>query len=192
MRSMESGGRSPIDSKVIKTARCTIKTVGDDQLGQLLDVYRECEDFLSLGPQPKASLEMVRADLEQSKTEGGTYCGIWDSQGEIIGIVDFIAGGYDGEAEQGFLSLLMISKSHRGLGIGTEIVAAIEERLMEGYGVTTMLSAVQSNNHAAMCFWQRMGYRVVTGPEPQQDGTVTCGLRKDLACQATRPQEDTL
>jgi hypothetical protein len=30
----------------------------------VLEVYRQCEDFLSLGPEPKASLAMVRKDID--------------------------------------------------------------------------------------------------------------------------------
>jgi RimJ/RimL family protein N-acetyltransferase len=160
--------------------RFTVRPVDDSQLRQLLRVYRACEDFLVLGPEPRASLEMIRADIEHSRAEGGTFCGIWDAQGRIIGVVDFVACGFEGVAEHGFLSLLMISKPHRRQGAGAEVVRAIERRLIHDHGITTMLSAVQTNNRPAIRFWQKMGYAIVSSPEPQQDGTVTYMLSKPL------------
>lgn len=165
---------------MITTRRYTVKPVDENELDSVLEVYRSSEEFLALGPQPRASLEMIRSDMELSKTECGTYCGIWDSECRMIGIVDFVADCFDGVRGHGFLSLLMISASRRGLGIGTEIVTAIEQEIAREYGVTTILSAVQTNNYPAIRFWRKMGYRIVSGPEPQQDGTVTYRLSKSL------------
>jgi ribosomal protein S18 acetylase RimI-like enzyme len=169
----------PQESRVIETLRCTIKRVDASQADCLLGVYRACEDFLALGPQSQASVEMVRADLEHSRIEGGVCCGVWNRQGELIGVVDYIASGFEGVAEQGFMSLLMLVPSHRAAGIGTEVVTAIERRLAEN-GIATVLSAVQTNNTPAIRFWQKMGYRIESGPEPQEDGTVTYRLKKQL------------
>ncbi|MDP2807102.1 MAG: hypothetical protein Q8O74_03060 [bacterium] len=46
-------------------------------LPQVLVVYKQCEDFLSLGPMPKASMDMVKADFDHSKEENGLFCGIY-------------------------------------------------------------------------------------------------------------------
>jgi len=166
---------------MIRTKRCRIEPIDRSHLDSVIEVYRECEDFLALGPQPKASLEMVLSDVELSRTEYGTYCGIWDSADVMIGIVDYVAGGFEGTTETGFLSLLMIAVSRRGSGFGAEVVSAIEHVLAEEFGVTTVLSAVQVNNEPAIRFWARMGYQTASGPEPQLDGTVTYRLKKDIS-----------
>ena len=56
-----------------------------EQQRKHLEVYRRCEDFLALGPEPKASLEMVLADLEISRQEGGCFCGIYGPTGNMLG-----------------------------------------------------------------------------------------------------------
>jgi hypothetical protein len=52
-----------------------IRPAGMPDLDALLDLYRQCEDFLALGPQPQASREMVLADLVLSEPEDGRFTG---------------------------------------------------------------------------------------------------------------------
>src|SRR5512143_3408157 len=54
-----------------------IRPIVDSDLPALLEVYRQCEDFLALGPDPHASPEMVEKDRALSRQEGGIYCGIF-------------------------------------------------------------------------------------------------------------------
>jgi len=63
---------------IIKVQGCTIRPVeqNEAELEQVLAVYRQCEDFLALGPVAMASLEMVAADLALSGLKGGTFCAI--------------------------------------------------------------------------------------------------------------------
>lgn len=123
---------------------------------------------------------MVRQDLALSTAEGGVFCGIY-AAGQPIGVVGFIPRGAGGRPEHAFLSLLMIAAPHRRQGIGREVVALIEDEIERDPGITTILSAVQRNNPAAICFWRRSGYRIASGPALQADGTITYLLRKDLA-----------
>src|SRR5512140_667494 len=63
----------------------------DGELAAILEVYRQCEDFLSLGPVSVASMHMVENDLEISKKEDGIFCLIYrsDSQ-DVLGVFDFV------------------------------------------------------------------------------------------------------
>ncbi len=54
-----------------------IRPITDSDLPAVLEVYRQSEDFLALGPDPHASPEMVEKDRELSRQEGGVYCGIF-------------------------------------------------------------------------------------------------------------------
>ncbi len=83
----------------IQGPRVEIRPVGEDELDAVLGVYRQCEDFLALGPQPHASMEMVLDDVSHSRDEGGLFCGIFDAEGKMIGIVDFVPGMYRGRPE---------------------------------------------------------------------------------------------
>ncbi len=103
------------------------------ELDQILEVYRACEDFLSLGPVAQASTAMVEADLVHSREDGGIFCGIFDPQGNrMLGIVDFIPSGYADDPELAFLSLLMIAAPYRQQGLGQAIVQAVEEWIAQG------------------------------------------------------------
>ncbi len=72
----------------------------ETDLFAILEVYHQCEDFLSLGPVPVASMEMVQSDLKQSKDQGGIFCLICSAQtGEVWGIVDYIPAGFEGDPQ---------------------------------------------------------------------------------------------
>ena len=60
-----------------------IRPVTQDNLDAVLEVYQHCEDFLALGPVATASMEMVLKDIEISKNEGGTFCGIYTADGKM-------------------------------------------------------------------------------------------------------------
>lgn len=158
----------------------TIRPVAPDEYVAVLDVYRQCEDFLALGPVATASMSMVRADLEHSQNEGGLFCGIFEPDGRMIGVVDYVPGGYQGDPQAAFLSLLMIAAPFRSRGIGQAVVAALEHEIMQDARVNVILSGVQVNNPGAIRFWQRNGYRIVSAPRLHPDQTTAVDLRKDL------------
>jgi ribosomal protein S18 acetylase RimI-like enzyme len=152
----------------------------NDDLGAVLSVYQQCEDFLALGPIPTASLEMVLKDIKVSRDHGGQFCGIFTDKGEMIGIVDYIPNNFEGEPHIAFLSLLMICKPYRKQGVGKVVVDEVENEIRKGSQVRTILSAVQVNNPQAVQFWRRNGYKIISGPELLPDQTMVFGLRKDF------------
>jgi ribosomal protein S18 acetylase RimI-like enzyme len=159
----------------------TIRPVRNDEIGSIVELYRACEDFLSLGPQPHASREMVVADQEASTQEGGIFCGIYhgfSSQQELIGVTDFVPTMWEGQASRAFISLLMILPSYRSQGIGEHVVRWIEHRVQENPHVTSIETAVQVNNPGAVRFWCRLGYIIESGPELRPDQTRTFRLKK--------------
>jgi ribosomal protein S18 acetylase RimI-like enzyme len=162
--------------------RLYIRPITPDELDAVLDVYRQCEDFLALGPVPTASMEMVLQDLEISRHEDGIFCGIYDAaSGQMIGVVDYVLHNFEGNPHHAFLSLLMIAMPYRQQGVGKAVVEAIESEIRKDAQVTVILSGVQINNPQAVQFWQKRGYRIVSGPTLMPDQTTVFGLRK--ACQ---------
>jgi ribosomal protein S18 acetylase RimI-like enzyme len=157
-----------------------IHPIAQDDLDAALDVYRQCEDFLALGPVPTASMEMVLKDIEISKAEGGIFCGIYTANREMIGVIDYVPSHYKGEPQTAFLELLMIAAPFRKQGIGKAVVEAFEDEIRKYPGVNTILSGVQVNNPQAMQFWQRNGYRIVSEPILHPDQTTAVDLRKEL------------
>jgi RimJ/RimL family protein N-acetyltransferase len=164
----------------IRRERFEIRPVRADELAAILELYHQCEDFLALGPNPCASREMVETDLQHSSTQSGVYCGIFDHAGRLIGVVDVVPRNHASVPENAFLELLMITPTYRSGGLGAEVMRAVEEEIGRDGRVHVILSAVQVNNPGAIRFWERMGYRIVSGPESQPDQTVAYRLRKEL------------
>lgn len=146
---------------------------------RILAVYRQCEDFLALGPVPSASMEMVQADLNHSSKSGSMY-GVIVVAGEPIGVIDYRRSGHDGDDTKAGLYLLMLAKAHRGKGLGTAVVAQIEREIAQDPDVTGISAGVQVNNPQAIAFWRGLGYQIVSGPKAQPDGTTTYELWKPI------------
>lgn len=157
-----------------------IRPVTEADADVILDVYRQCEDFLALGPVSTASMDMVRKDLEISHEMGGVFCGIYINDGNMIGVIDYVPGNFEGEPRHACLSLLMIAAAFRKKGIGDAVVEAVECEIQKEKQITAILAGVQVNNPHAIRFWQRHGYRIVGGPELMTDQTTVFHLRKDL------------
>lgn len=157
-----------------------VRPVAQAELDAVLGVYRRCEDFLALGPVPAASLTMVLHDLAQAADDGSIFCGICTLEGAMVGVVEYAPKPSKGDSKCACLSLLMLAREHRSRGIGSAVLAAVETELRENSQVAAIVAPVQVNNPRALAFWQRHGYRVVSGPELQPDHTTVLTLRKDL------------
>lgn len=152
----------------------------EPELPGLLAVYRQCEDFLALGPVARASLDMIRADWRISAQEGCCYCGIFTLDDHLVGVVDFTPSGFGGRSDTAFLSLLMIAAPYRRAGLGTRAFRAIEAYIRRDGRACRLEAGVQVNNPAAIRFWERMGFRTISGPTLQADQTTTFQLLKEL------------
>jgi RimJ/RimL family protein N-acetyltransferase len=159
------------------SSRLSVSPVTDDDLPEVLEIYRGVEDFLALGPVPTASMEMVLEDLRHSRDESGVFCVVRDSGGGSVAVLDFVPRRAPNLA---FLSLLMIALPHRGRGIGTEVVGLLEGYLRERHAVRVIESGVQTNNEQGIRFWTARGYRIVSGPRVMPDTTVVYELRKKI------------
>jgi ribosomal protein S18 acetylase RimI-like enzyme len=164
----------------IRTDSFEVRSITQADIDAVLNVYRQCEDFLSLGPKPTASLAMVLEDVEISQRAEGVFCGVFAGDKGMIGVVDFVPNNFEGNPRMAFFSLLMIALSFRNRGMGSKIVELIENEIRKDAQVMAILSAVQTNNPKGLRFWQKNGYRIVGEPQLQPDHTTTFRLQKDL------------
>jgi len=170
--------------------RFTVRPLGDADLDDVLAVYRQCEDFLALGPVATASMEMVLADVRLSRQNGGEFGGIYDPGGVLVGVLDVIPCGVEGAADTAFLELLMIAAPYRSSGLGAAVVRTLEADLVQRCRVRVIEAGVQANNPGAIRFWQRQGF-VITGEAALlPDTTIAFPLRKVLTDSTQRAQED--
>jgi ribosomal protein S18 acetylase RimI-like enzyme len=159
---------------------CRIVPLGFSDLPAVLEVYRQCEDFLALGPVATASEQMVRQDMEHAARAGSFFCGIYNDAGEMMGIVDYLPQGYEGDPQHAFIELLMIGLPYRAQGVGRAVVEYVETEVRRNPEVTAVLSGTAVNNLAAIGFWQKRGYRIVGEPKDYPDNQQGYDLRKDL------------
>ena len=152
--------------------------VSEDDAEALLALYVACEDFLALGPQPRASLDMVLADLAASRQANGRYEGIFVG-GALVGVVDYVLAGHEGEPGHAYLALLMLAPAWRRRGLGAAVTRYVEAMAAAG-GATHVCLGAQVNNPMAVRFWQRLGYAIYAGPVAFADGTTAWQLRKAL------------
>ena len=157
-----------------------IRLIKRSDLMEVLEVYRQCEDFLELGPVPQASLEMVERDFNGSQNAGGLFCGIYDEHKKMIGIVDYLPGGFQGNPANAFIELLMIARTHRNHGLGRQVLSWVENEIAKNPIILAILLGVQVNNPNGQRFWKRCGYEVIGGPELQPDQTISYLMRKTL------------
>ncbi len=77
-----------------------IRPIVNSDLPAVLEVYRQSEDFLALGPDPRASLEMVEKDQALSRQQGGVFCGIFLEEAPPPNLAGFEnPPGLDGQEE---------------------------------------------------------------------------------------------
>ncbi len=157
-----------------------IRPVTPDELEVILDVYRQCEDFLALGPVATASMEMVEKDIELSHSQDGIFCGIYTAGNEMIGVLDYTPSGWKGDPQAAYISLLMMAASWRNKGIGKAVVEAFEHEIRQNPRITTVYAGVQVNNPLAIRFWQANGYCIISGPILYPDQTTAFDLKKQL------------
>jgi ribosomal protein S18 acetylase RimI-like enzyme len=157
-----------------------IRPIFPDGLGDVLEIYRLCEDFLALGPDPHASVEMVERDYNGAQQAGRSYCGIYLEQNRLVGVLDYLPCGFEGDPRQAFIELLMIAKPFRRRGLGQALVAWVEQVICQNAQVQSILLGVQVNNPDALRFWQRCGYAIARGAELQPDGTTSYLMRKPV------------
>jgi ribosomal protein S18 acetylase RimI-like enzyme len=150
--------------------------LAEKDLEALLALYKSCEDFLALGPQPHASEKMVLADLALSREYNGTFYGIYTA-GQLCGVLDLTASGWQDRADTAYINLLMFAREARGQGLGTQVLADTEQRLSR-QGITRICAGVQVNNPGALRFWQAHGFQITSPPHLQPDGTTTVDLEK--------------
>lgn len=165
---------------ILRDEDLRIQPAGEENIGDLLMVYKECEDFLALGPVATASREMVLSDLKTSQSEGGKFCGIYLQDGPIVGVLDFVPKNFRGQSGTAYIALLMLRKSFRGRGIGSRVVERIESEVRKDPGAACIRAGVMVNNPPAIRFWQARGFEIVSGPERLADQTTVFRLEKKI------------
>ncbi|WP_435118478.1 GNAT family N-acetyltransferase [Halolamina sp. C58] len=95
------------------------------------------------------------------------------AEGDLAGFVEFApeTGGFRQDVDRGVIENIYVRPSHRGSGVGGELLAAAERRLLDA-GVDRISLEVLADNEAARRFYARHGYdphRVEMEKAPEND-----------------------
>jgi ribosomal protein S18 acetylase RimI-like enzyme len=156
-----------------------IKPLTPPEYPAVVEAYRQCEDFLMLGPVHQASMDMVLKDIQEADVEGGLYRGIFSGK-ELIGVVSYVPSHFEFKTVDAFILLLMLAAGHRGKGIGSTIVDMVEKEICTHARIRSIRCGVQVNNPLAIRFWEKKGYQIFSGPTQQPDKTTVYLLRKQI------------
>ena len=106
--------------------------------------------------------------LEKVALKGISLCCVSDEDERVLGCVSFYAN--DLESRKAFITEVMVSPHAQGRGLGTAMLAGVEEWALE-YGMQTVGLEVRIDNEGARRLYSRLGYAVV--------GTTDCGFRME-------------
>jgi len=134
-------------------------------------LYDQCADFTLLVEGEPVSPTEAQADL-QSVPPGKSLAdkfvfGIFNLQGEIVGVLDAVRD-YPEEAAW-WIGLLMLAPALRRQGLGQDAFCAFSEYVCIHGGRRIMLGVVEENQ-PALQFWQKMGFSLLRKTEPRLFG----------------------
>lgn len=80
----------------------------------------------------------------------------------LVGLIDgkiaaTVMGGYEGH--RGWVNYLAVSPEYRRMGLGREIMDAVEEKL-KAMGCPKINLQIRTNNFEAIKFYERVGYKM--------------------------------
>jgi len=137
-------------------------------------LFEECLDYMLLvdghpaGPQ--AAEEILYSAPPGLSTEDKFVAGVFNQQGELVGLLDAVRR-YPDETTW-WIGLLLFAPEARAQGIGQKVVQSFAEYTRASGGQAIMLGVVEENERA-YSFWSRMGFELVRKTEPRQFGNKT-------------------
>jgi RimJ/RimL family protein N-acetyltransferase len=122
---------------------------------------------------------MVEEDAAQAAQHGAIFEGLFlRKSGQMIGVMDYVPGGYRGRPSQAWLALLLIAGPYQRQGYGTEAYRLVEANLFSNPDVQTIGLGVLLNNGPALGFWAAMGFQRVGSTVLDRDGRELVILQK--------------
>ncbi|WP_049979486.1 GNAT family N-acetyltransferase [Halolamina rubra] len=81
------------------------------------------------------------------------------ADGDLAGFVEFSpeTGSYRQDVDRGVIENIYVRPAHRGTGLGADLLAAAEQRLLDA-GADRISLEVLADNEAARRFYERQGY----------------------------------
>ena len=173
---------TPLKREVLKSQMVEMRPLKASDYPAAVEVYRQTPRFiveLNGRPADRINLEMVEEDAAQAANHGATFAGLFlRKSGQLIGVADYVPGGYRGRPSQAWLALLLIAGSYQRQGYGTEAYRLVEVAIFANPDVQTIGLGVLVNNGPALGFWAAMGFQRAGSTVPDRDGREWVILQK--------------
>ena len=166
----------------IKDIRLETRALGAGDYPAVVEVYRQTPRFIvELNGRPAESihLEMVEEDAAQAAHHGAIFTGLFlRPGGQMIGVVDYVPGGYRGRPSQAWIALLLVAGPYQRQGYGAVAYRRVEDAIFANPDVRTIGLGVLVNNGPALGFWAAMGFQRAGSTVSDRDGREVVILQK--------------
>ena len=166
----------------VESQRVELRPLKASDYPGVVEIYRQSPRFIAeLNGRPVESigLEMVEEDAAQAAQHGATFAGIFlRTRGQMIGVTDYVPGGYRGRPSQAWIALLLIAGPYQRQSYGTEAYRLVEAAILANPDVQTIGLGVLVNNGPALGFWAAMGFQRAGSTVSDRDGRELVILQK--------------
>ena len=166
----------------IKSQRLEMRPLKAGDYPAVVELYRQTPRFiveLNGRPADSINLELVEEDAAQAANHGGIFAGLFLPAGDqLIGVADYVPGGYRDRPSQAWIALLLIGGPYQRQKYGAEAYRLVEEAIFASPDVQSIGLGVLINNGPALGFWAAMGFQRVGSTVLDRDGREVVILQK--------------
>lgn len=181
--------RELLDLAALDTPRTALRLAVNRDVADLAAVFDELMPLFERTGRAAPAMDMARSAIEHqilppdgSRERARTFLIRAHAGREAAGVLGYYVGHPGPDAL--YVSQLFLRPRWQGMGLGREIMAALEQRAASA-GVREIRLGVDPDNWGALRFWVRVGYdriaRLVDVPGLGADGPPRFELRKSGA-----------
>jgi len=151
-----------------------VSKLEQEHCASLQKLFERCADYALIvegeSVSPTAAQETFQDVPPGRSTDDKFVYGLWDRQGNIVGLLEGLRH-YPDETVW-WIGLLILAPEVRGRGLGRTLEQGFCEYVRAQNGTAIMLGVVEENR-AAYRFWQGQGFALVRQTEPRPFGRKT-------------------
>lgn len=156
---------------------CSVKSLEISDADILQQLYEDCADYNYLmegrPSSPTAALDEFTAIPEGKSLDDKYMLGIFDSQAELIGLIEGIRN-YP-EDRSWWVGLIMLAPKHRCQGLLYPLTKGFEQWIAM-QGMDYVMGSVVEANSKVLRLWQQMGFEVVRKVERESSNSKSHSL----------------
>jgi len=147
---------------ILKGKDFEIRPLTACKLDSAVQVYRHSGEGYRAG---SVTGQTVLEDMDLSRAEGGIFCGIYNQEDDLVGVVDFVPAGFSGLPDSACVRSLKISAEFQGKGWAGKTLERLEEELKKDGSLKWIWSCFRDDCPDWKEFSTRHGYRLVDEEE---------------------------